>query len=81
MLIDKPPVLEGQTSSEILASHLNTMHAARAAIIKSETCEEIWKTFKAKTRTAISLIYEPEDRVYFKQERRKRTRYCDRKRK
>ena len=36
VLVDNPPALEGQTSSEIIASHLNAMHAARAAFVKSE---------------------------------------------
>ena len=36
VLIDNPPALEGQTPSEIIANHLNVMHAAGAAFIKSE---------------------------------------------
>ena len=63
VLIDNPPALEDQTSSEIIANHLNAMHAARTAFIKSEACEKLRRAIRAKTRTATSLIYEPEDIV------------------
>ena len=66
VLIDNPPALEGQTSSEIIANYLNAMHAARVAFIKSEACEKLRRAIRAKTRTATSLIYEPGDIVYFK---------------
>ena len=68
VLIDNPPALEGHTSSEIIANHLNAMHAVRAAFIKSEACEKRRRAIRAKTRTATSLIYEPGDIVYFKRE-------------
>ena len=66
VLIDNPPALEGQTSSEIIANYLNAMHAARVGFIKSEACEKLRRAIRAKTRTATSLIYEPGDIVYFK---------------
>ena len=69
MLIDNPPRLESQTSSEIIANHLNVMHAARTAFIKLEACEKLRRAMRAKTRTATSLIYETGDIVYFKQEK------------
>ena len=62
--IDNPPALEGQTSTEIIANHLNAMHAARAAFIKSETSKKRRRAIRAKTRTASSLICEPGDIVY-----------------
>ena len=68
VLIDNPPALEGHTSSEIIANHLNAMHAVRAAFIKSEACEKRRRAIRAKTRTATSLIYEPGEIVYFKRE-------------
>ena len=68
MLVDSPPALEGQTSIERISNHLNAMCAARAAFIKLEACEKLRRAIRAKTRTATSLIYEPGDLVYFKQE-------------
>ena len=41
VLIANPPALEGQTSSEIIANHLNMMHAGGAAFIKSETAKNL----------------------------------------
>ena len=67
VLIDNPPALEGQTATEITANHLNAMHAARAAFIESEASEKFRRAIRAKTRTT-SLIYEPGDILYFKQE-------------
>ena len=46
VLVDNPPALEGQTSSEKIADHLNAMHAARAAFIKSEACKKLKKAIK-----------------------------------
>ena len=36
VLIDNPPTLECQASSDIIVDHLNARHAARAAFIESE---------------------------------------------
>ena len=41
VLIDKPLALEGKTSSEIIANHLNAMHAARKAFIEAEASEKL----------------------------------------
>ena len=56
--MDNPPVLEGQTSSEIIVNHLNAKHAALAAFIESETSENFRTTIRGKMRTTLSLIYE-----------------------
>ena len=68
MLIDNPPALEGQTSSEITGDHLNVMHAAQAAFTESEPSEKRRRATTVKTRTQTSLIYESGDIVYFKPE-------------
>ena len=41
ILEDKPPALEGTTSSEIVAKHITALHAARKAFIESESSERI----------------------------------------
>ena len=71
VLIDNPPTFEGQTSSEIIANHLNVMHAAQAAFIESKASEKRRKVIMVKPRTATPLIYEPGDNVYFKHENSK----------
>ena len=41
-------MLEGQTSSEIIAYHLNSMHAARAAFVESEVSEKVRRVIRKK---------------------------------
>ena len=41
ILLDKAPALEGKTSSESIANHLNAMHAARQAFIESEANKKL----------------------------------------
>ena len=48
MLIANPPALEGQTSSEIIANHLNVMHAGGAAFIKSEPAKNLGEQYGQK---------------------------------
>ena len=40
-LNDKPPALEGITSSEVVAKNLNALHAARKAFIENEASEKL----------------------------------------
>ena len=56
VLIDKPPTLEGKTSSEIIANHLNTMHATCKAFIEAEASEKLRGAIKAKTRVSTGII-------------------------
>ena len=56
MLIDNLPALEGQTSSETITNHLNAMHAARAAFIKSEACKNLGEQLGQK-RGLQHLLY------------------------
>ena len=41
IMTDKLPALEGTTTSEVFAKHLNTLHAARKAYIQTEANEHI----------------------------------------
>ena len=66
VLIDKPPVLEGKRSSEIIANHLNAMYAARKAFMEEEASEKLWRAIKGKTRVSTGIIYQPGDLVYYK---------------
>ena len=66
VLIDKPPALEGKTRSEIIANHLNIMHAARKAFIEAEASEKLRRVITAKTRVSTGIMYQPGDIVYYK---------------
>ena len=63
--------LEGSTSSETFAQHLNALHAARMAYIESETSERIRRALRHKVRAA-EEICENGDVVYYKRESKER---------
>lgn len=65
--MDKPPALEGTTTSEALAKHLNALHMARRAFIESEADERIRRALRAKVRAA-EEIFRHGDRVFYKRE-------------
>ena len=63
---DKPPALEGTTSSEVVAKNLNALHEARKAFIENETSEKLRRALKHKIQLITSIIYQPGDKVYYK---------------
>lgn len=65
------PALEGITSSEIFAKHLNTLHAARKAFIQTEADERIRRALRNKVR-ASEQVFENGDRVFYKREGKER---------
>ena len=70
-MTDGLPALEGSTSSERLAQHLNAMHATRRAYIETESNERIRRALRGKIRAAED-IYEQGGTVYYKREGRER---------
>ena len=66
VLTDKLPALEGTTSSQIIADHLNAMAAARKAFIAAEASDKLKRALNRQTRPATSLIYETNDKVFYK---------------
>ena len=64
---DQLPALEGRTTSEILAMHINGLHAARRAFIASETDERIRRALRCKIRSSDEKFGHG-DRVYYKRE-------------
>ena len=62
-----PPELQGTTTSEVLAKHLNALHSARKAFIKSEADERVRRALRTKMRSA-EQRYEHGDIVYYKRE-------------
>lgn len=71
ILQENPPALEGTTSSESFAHHLNILHAARQAFIQSESSERIRRALRHKVR-ASGQIFRHGDIVYYKRENRER---------
>ena len=59
------PALEGRTSSETLADHLNVLHSARKAFIESENSERIKKALLKKV-CRNNTVYENGDSVWYK---------------
>ena len=55
ILIDKLPVLEGVSISEVVASNLNVMHAARKQFIMCESLEKLTRALQNHVRTSITL--------------------------
>ena len=53
----KLPTLEGVTLSELVASHLNTLHSARTRLIETEPDKKLRRQLKHKRRTATRLKY------------------------
>ena len=72
VLNSKPPALEGTTSSELIAEHLNAMHASRKAFIQAEASEKLRRAMLKKTRMSTSYEYETGDQVYYKRRNSKK---------
>ena len=66
VLNNQLPAQNGVTSSELIASHLNSLHAARKRFIETEVDEKLQRAHRHKTITATSLVYQNGDQVYYK---------------
>ncbi|KAK6191222.1 hypothetical protein SNE40_002958 [Patella caerulea] len=64
---DTPPSIQGTTTSETFASHLNTLHASRKSYIQLEANERVHRGLRAKLR-ASEQIFQNGDMVYYKRE-------------
>ncbi|XP_037793904.1 uncharacterized protein LOC119589356 [Penaeus monodon] len=67
---DELPALEGTTSSEMVAKHINASHSARKAFIAAETSERIQRALRHKVRTT-GRVLRSGNQVYFKREEQK----------
>ena len=66
ILTDKTPALEGVTSTQIIADHLNALTAARKAFVEAESSGKIKRALARKTRPVTSLMFETGDKVFYK---------------
>ena len=71
IMSDNLPAMEGTTSSEVFAKHLNALHAARKIFIESEANERIRRDLRHKVR-ASEQVFENGDRVFYKREGKER---------
>ena len=60
-----PPSWELSTTSETFHKHLNALHKAREAFIRSESCSKLKTALNTKIRTS-ETVYENGDIVYYK---------------
>ena len=51
-MTDSLPALEGSTTSETFAKHINALHAARRAFIESESDERLRRALRSKVRAS-----------------------------
>lgn len=65
------PALEGTTTSEAFAKHLNTLYETRKAYIKTEADERIRRALRTKVR-ATEQVFENGDKVFYKREGKER---------
>ena len=56
----------GVTSTELITSHLNSLHAATKRFVETEAGEKLRRALRCKIRTATSLVYQNGDQVYYK---------------
>lgn len=70
-MTDKLPALNGITSSEAFAQHLNVLHKARKAYIQTKSNERIRRELHTKLRAA-EQIFENGEAVFYKRDRKER---------
>ena len=60
------PVLNEETSSKIVAEHLNAMESARTAFIKFENCQKMRRLYRERVYKIENIRYCSGDCVYYK---------------
>ncbi len=65
VLTNKPPSLEGSTTSNVVGKHLNVMHATRQAFVEAESSERLRRALRKQIRPS-GGNFETGDKVYFK---------------
>ena len=66
IMTDKIPALDGTTTSETFAKHLNTLHASRKAFIDTEANERIRRALRTKVRAAEQTFIQMETWCFIK---------------
>ena len=66
IMTDKIPALDGTTTSETFAKHLNTLHASRKAFIDTEANERIRRALRTKVRAAEQIFIQMQTWCFIK---------------
>ena len=62
-LINLLPAMDDISKTDIIANHLNALHAARRVFIEAESNEKLCRALKAKNRITTGITYETGDIV------------------
>ena len=65
-LSDGLPALEGETTSPVIAEHLNTIASAREAFASAQTSAELKRALRKPIRSYCDAIYNHGDNVFYK---------------
>ena len=65
VLTDDLPALEGKSDQDFVAVHLNALHAARKAYVKTETSDRIRRALRHKVRV-VEESFELGDKIFYK---------------
>ena len=71
VLEDKLPVLESNTSSDIICKNLEALHSVRKNFIQVESSERIRQALRHNVSTYADESFNNGDPVYYKQEEKK----------
>ncbi|KAL5015625.1 hypothetical protein ScPMuIL_007295, partial [Solemya velum] len=71
IMTDTLPAIDGSTSSETFARHMNYLHASRKAYIETEANERIRRALRSKIRSS-DQTFNNGDQVYYKREGREK---------
>ena len=66
-MVDKPPALEGTTTSAVVEKHIVSLYATRKAFMEAECSDRIRRALRKQIRPSQSN-YETGDKVYYKRQ-------------
>ena len=64
-LIDRPPALEGTTTSDVVKNHINALHSAKESFVRAECSERIRRALRKQIRPSPDHC-ESGDKIYYK---------------
>ena len=71
VLTDQLPALEAATTSEIVRTNSNALHAARKSFIEAESSEKIWRELVSNVRTYEYKEFVTSNTVYHRRQNSK----------
>ena len=65
-LSDGMPAFEGETTSPVIAEHLNTISSARKAFASAQTSAKLKRALRKPIRSYCDAIYDHGDNIFYK---------------